>query len=740
MIKYILSLLIPFTNLLSQQDFNGRIVYKEGTETIPLMGANIYWLKTSSGVVTNQEGAFSIARQIDKNKLVISYVGFISDTLIIKKEKKYLVHFLKPNTEDSLEEVIISKRKTIQRSIYKTQNVINVNSAELLKAACCNLSESFETNPSIDVNFSDALTGTKQIQMLGLKSPYLLITEENIPSIRGASQAYGLTFTPGTWIESIQISKGAGSVVNGFESISGQINTELKKPFSDAPFFLNFFSSANGRVELNNHLNKKVSQKWDTGIYIHANKRRKIMDLNNDNFLDVPLSKQINLLNRWQYTDTEKGFVSFISFRWMKDDKQVGSKNYKPNNSNKFSFWGSEIKTNRFDTSIKIGYVFPKKPYQSIGFQTAYNNHDQDGYYGYRIYKINHKSFYTNILFNSIIQNTKNKFKSGINITNDKYIEEVDKFYFNRIDFSFGGFFEYSYDNLENLSLIGGIRFDNHNRLGFFITPRFHIKYSISDKTVIRGSIGTGRKAANIFAENQSLFGTNRLIKINQEGGDIYGLNPEKALNYGVSIRQNFYIKGRSLNFIADYYVTSFINQVVVDWEQKGEISFYNIEGSSQAKSFQLELDYSPTNSLSIRFAYKNYDVKTDYRSGLLQNPLQAKVRFFSNLSWESKINKNGGQWRFDITQHFVGNQRLVIQSEFQSNNLSPSYSLVNSQITRSINDKLEIYLGGENLGGYTQKKPIIGSENPFESDFDSSQIFAPVFGRMIYLGLRWSL
>ena len=245
-----------------------------------------------------------------------------------------------------------------------------------------NLSESFETNPSIDVNFSDALTGTKQIKMLGLTSPYLLITEENIPMVRGASQAYGLTFTPGTWIESIQITKGMGTVVNGFESIAGQINTELKKPFTDNPFFLNLFGSKNGRLELNTHLNKKITDKWSTGLFIHLNQRNQKIDKNSDNFLDVPLSNQVNILNRFQYMDPLKGWVVFYNLRFLNDQKQTGQILFSPDtDKNSSIIWGSEIETKRFDTALKVGYVYPEYPYKSFGLQTAYSNHDQDSYY-----------------------------------------------------------------------------------------------------------------------------------------------------------------------------------------------------------------------------------------------------------------------------------------------------------------------------------------------------------------------
>jgi len=257
-IKYYIFIFLFCTNILkSQKTLKGKVVYKQERETLALEGANVYWLDTNQGTTTDELGDFNLKLSKKSDRLVISYLGFHPDTLKVVSNKK-IIHFLKEDLSTNLDEVsLIERKKTSKLSFTKTQNTILVDANELLKAACCNLSESFETNPSIDVNFSDALTGTKQINMLGLKSPYILISEENIPMVRGASQAYGLTFTPGTWVESIQISKGTGSVVNGFESIAGQINTELKKPFTDNPFFLNLFGSKNGRLELNTHLNKK---------------------------------------------------------------------------------------------------------------------------------------------------------------------------------------------------------------------------------------------------------------------------------------------------------------------------------------------------------------------------------------------------------------------------------------------------------------------------------------------------
>ncbi len=704
---------------------------------------NVHWLGTNIGAVTNEKGWFTIPYKPIYNKLVVSYVGYKTDTISIK-DVTPIHHFL--TEKSTLEEVVItSKKKATQKSFFSTANVFTVNADELLKAACCNLAESFETNPSIDVSFSDALTGAKQIQMLGLTSPYLLITQENIPSVRGASQAFGLTFTPGTWVESIQITKGAGSVVNGYESISGQINAELVKPFSDNTFFLNAYSSLNGRLELNTHFNQRVSDKWQTGLYLHGDYRGEKFDTNKDNFLDAPLTNQINVMNRWQYTDAQKGWVSFINVRFLNDEKQTGEINFNPTtDKGTINSWGSEIDTKRFETSAKLGYVFPELPFQSIGFQAAYSNHQQDSYFGLNRYDITHESVYSNLIFNSIIGDTRNKFKTGLSFTYDKYNELVNATDFSRKEDSFGAFFEYAFDNLDTFSFTAGLRFDRHNLLGTFITPRLHLRYAPWDRGVFRASFGRGKRSANIFAENQQLFASSRQINITNSGGNVYGLNPEIAWNYGVSYLQKFNLFDKKGDITLDYYITDFSSQVVVDWENPQEVSFYDLEGKSIAKSFQVEVNYEFYKGLNFRAAYKYFDVSTDYKRGNLQKPIQPKTRFFANLSYETDLTENNSQWKFDFTFNSIGKQRLPNTAsnpvQYQLPEYSNSYSMLNSQITRVFSGTFEIYAGAENLTNIKQNNPVLASDDPFGSSFDTTIVYAPVFGRAIYAGLRFKI
>jgi outer membrane receptor for ferrienterochelin and colicins len=745
-VKYLLTILIWFPIIsFSQEKITGMIMEtNKENKHIGLAGANLYWLNTTVGTVTNVDGKFTLDYKKEYSKLIISYVGFKTDTLTIT-EPKMVHHWLQPM--DNLDEVTINSRKlATAKSYLQAGNTFTVSSDELLKAACCNLSESFETNPSIDVNFADAISGTKQIKMLGLTSPYILITTENIPSIRGASQAFGLSFIPGTWVESIQITKGAGSVVNGYESIAGQINTEIVKPSTDDKFFVNAYGSVNGRLELNTHINTKVSDKWSTGLYLHGNMRETKFDKNGDSFLDMPLQKQINVLNRWQYTNQEKGFVSFLNFKFLNDEKQTGQVDFNPKTDKlTTNFLGSEINTKRYEVSGKLGYVNPEIPWQSVGVQTAFSSHKQDSYFGLRQYDITQNSLYANAIYNSIISDSRHKIKTGISYTYDHYdefldVQNLDSNY-KRTENSIGAFFEYNFDNLEKINLTAGIRVDHHNLLGTFITPRLHVRYTPWQKSALRASFGRGKRSANIFAENQNIFSTSRNINILNSNGTIYGLNPEIAWNYGVSFLQGFNLFGKKADITLDYYITDFKNQVVVDFENPQEVNFYNLNGKSYAKSFQAEFNYNAFKHFDLRTAYKFYNVQTQYNVGKLEKPLTPKHRLFANASYETQKQDTGNQWKFDLTYNWIGNQRFssTVSSPamYQLPDRTPTISTLNAQITKVFSKTFEVYLGGENITNVKQPNPIVSANDPFGANFDTTFVYGPIFGSMYYAGLR---
>lgn len=748
-IHLILFILLVAQYTVAQNEVTGTI-YGTSSETpeFPLSGANVYWLDTTVGTITDGKGAFKIPYRKEYSKLIVSYVGFKTDTITITGPTE-ITHWLLE--EGSLNEVVIQNRKqTAFRSYLQPQNVTFITSQELLKAACCNLSESFETNPSIDVNFPDALTGTRQIRMLGLTSQYTLITVENIPAMRGASQAYGLSFVPGTWVESIQISKGAGSVTNGYESIAGQINAELQKPATDDKVFVNAYAGNDGRYEFNNHLNFKLNEKWYAGLYIHGNYRDHSEDINNDGFLDMPQAQQINLMNKWQYMDNENGIIGFLSLKYLNDEKMMGQSHslhtVEDDGHDHFfnRIWEANVDTQRAEAAMKLGIVFPDNPFNSLGFQASYSFHNQNSIFGLRVYDIEHQSFYSGVMFSSIISDTRHNFKTGLSFTYDAYDEQVGFINYNRIEYSTGAYFEYSYDNLDRLNLVTGLRVDYNNLIGTFVTPRVHARYTLWEKAALKVSFGRGVRSPNIFAENQQLFGSSRSIVIQNAGGNFYGLDAEDAWNYGVSFLQSFQLFGREADINFDFYRTDFQNQIVVDWENPREVVFYNLDGKSYANSFQTELNMSPAPRTDIRLAYRLFDVKTDYQTGRMEKPLTPKHRLFANAAYATPLTERGAQWKFDLTYNWLSDQRFpsteANPNEFQRTARTPQLNLMNAQITKVFSPKFEIYVGGENITNVRQDNPIIASDDPFGVNFDSTLVYGPIFGSMYYTGLRWKL
>ena len=746
---FITIIFLSISYLALSQDVKGTILEIIENEETPVVGANIYWIDNSGGTISDIDGKFKLSNPDKKNSYVVSFVGYQNDTISVQSSDTKII--LKADAE--LDAVSIRyNTKSSSVSLLSSANVLNISSEELLKAACCNLSESFETTPSIDVNFSDGISGRKQINMLGLSSPNILMSIENIPSIRGALQSYGLTYIPGTWIESLQVAKGSGSVVNGYESISGQINAELRKPLTDDKLFLNLFANQMERIEINTHYTANLSQKLDYGLYFHANKKDTSADKNNDGFRDDPTGQQLNILNRFQYTNFEKGLVGFFDFNYVFDERVYGENEYIdgiifPENQN---YWGGKTDSEMVKTNFKFGYVDPEITYRSLGIQFAYTGIDMGSSFGNSIHDTNQSSIFANLVYNSIIGNTNNKIKTGISISYDEYDEYVNNLGFNdfdisRVEKSVGAYFEYNYDNSDKINLSAGIRFDNHNKIGNFISPRFHMNYMVLPKSTIKFSFGKATRLANIFSENQKLFYSSREIIFTENSlpSDFSRMKADQAWNYGVSIINSFKLFGKESQLILDYYITDFENKVVADWETPTQINFYNLTGKSFSNSFQAQFSYTLSNSIDLLFAYKNTVAETDYSShGRLKNPLTPSDRIFFNVAYNGPTNDKGRNWKYDFTFNHVGQQRLPSTqnnpSEYRLSATSERLNLINTQITRVFNDSFQLYLGVENLTNYRQKNTILGADDPFGDYFDATYIYGPIFGRMSYVGVRY--
>ena len=705
-----------------------------------LIGANVYWLGTSTGTVTDENGRFRIVRVQETTKLVVSYIGYENDTINASGKDFINVQLI---TAASLDEVgVIHRKKSTEISYSDPMKTENISEKELLKAACCNLSESFETTPSVDVSFTDAVTGTRQIQMLGLAGPYTQITRENMPNIRGLSAVYGLTYVPGTWVEGIQLNKGTGSVVNGYESIAGQINVELRKPESAERLYLNVYGNEGGRFEANaNFAQRFKKEKWSTALLLHGKNNAIKWDRNNDGFLDNPLSNHFIGLNRWKYIGPE-GMRMQFGMKGTYIDNTGGQTDFVPSRdaltTNK---WGMHMNVQRFEGWTKIGRVFEQMPWKTVGLQLSGASHQQDSYFGMNDYDATQHTFYANLLYQSIFSNTNHKFKTGASFQYDDYKEVLNDTAYNRTEMVPGAYFEYTYNHMDKFNAVAGIRADYHNLFGAFVTPRLHLRYAITENTILRASGGRGQRTANILSENNGLLASSRQVIIEGDASDKpYGLDPEVAWNYGINLTHSFRLNYQDGTITFDFYRTDFENQIVADLDQSPQkVVLYNLRGKSFSNSFQVQVDYELVKRLDARLAYRWYDVRTTYNGRLMQKPLVATNRAFLNLAYETRNN-----WKLDYTFNWQGQKRIPFTGSnpegFQLQENSPDFVLMNAQISKMWKEKFEVYAGVENLLNYRQDNPILSSEQPFGPYFDSSLIWGPVFGRNTYIGLRYRL
>ena len=735
-------LILLFKSLWAQQDvayLKGKVVEQIEGKELPIIGANVYWSNTTVGTTTDINGNFKLSKLKTNPQLVISYVGYKPDTIQVT-DKSFVLVNLQSSIE--LDEVTVSyRRNSTEVNLLEPLNSKIIGEKELLKAACCNLSESFETNPSVDVSFTDAVTGTRQIQMLGLAGPYTQITRENMPDIRGLSSVYGLTYIPGTWIESILLNKGTGSVANGFESIAGQIDVNLRNPASMDKLYINAYGNQKGRMELNANIQADLSNRLGTALLLHGMNNSFKQDHNEDNFLDHPTGEQYVLLNRWElYND--KGVHFQVGVKGTFIDKNGGESDFDPDlDKGTTNAWGMNIHTERYEAWAKLGKVNVDKPWQSIGSQFSGAVHNQDSYFGLNNYNASQNTFYANIMFQSIIKNTNHKFKTGLSFQYDDYKEDLNTDNYDRLEYVPGAFFEYTYNYLEKFNAVVGLRGDYHNEYGGFITPRVHLRYSLTDHTTLRASGGRGQRTANIISENTGILASSRQFVINGDGSNKpYGLDPEVAWNYGLNLTYKFTLDYRNGSISVDFYRTDFQNQIVVDLDQNSQQAvFYNLDGQSYSNSFQAQFDYELIKRLDFRIAYRWYDVKTTYNGDLKEKPLVANHRAFINMAYESKKH-----WKFDYTVNWQGAKRIPDLSsnpaEYQMDNTSPDFFLMNAQISKSWQQKFDFYVGVENILAYKQKNPIIASDQPFSNYFDSSLIWGPISGRNIYFGIRYKI
>ncbi|MFY0675554.1 MAG: TonB-dependent receptor [Bacteroidia bacterium] len=726
------TLIISFSQALSQ-NIEGRVIDEKNGEA--LIAANVFWQGSKVGAVTDLNGKFKLPNQNQFDTLVASFVGY--KTKYIKRRDLSEPIIIKLSSS-VLNEVTIEKKVNSKETLTLEVGLVEkIGQRELKKAACCNLSESFETNPSVDVNFADAISGAKRVQMLGLDGIYSLITLENIPEIRGLSASYGLTAIPGPWIESIQLAKGVGSVINGFEAITGQINIELLKPFYAPKFHINSYVNNVGRFETSLNGKIKVSDNLSTLVMIHGNSMQNPVDANEDGFLDIPLLNQFTGTNRWMFYNDK--IESQFGVQVFSENRVSGQTDFEPGMElNTTNPWGLSVDQNRINAYAKVG-ILPSDahPARSLGIINKFSHYSQKGNYGLKLYDGTNNYWYTNIIFQDEFLSRLSTIKLGGGFFIDDYKQDFSDLLNNQIatldrnERSAGAFAEYTYDPNIRFTLIAGGRLDYHNLFGWFATPRLHLRYKLKKNLTWRIAAGSGRRTPNALVDNSRVMVSSRQIVLPND------LEQEIAWNFGTSFVWDVKLKNRDASITVDVFHTEFENMFMMDMDNNlQELIFYNMIGRCYSSVAQIEGNYELVKGLDLRLSYKMQDVKTTFVDGGLRDvPFVPTNIFLSNLGYTTP-NK---AWSVDITAIRSTPGRLAGSIDVTNFEEPAPFWRVNSQITYK-HKTFEAYLGGENLTGFTQDNPIISADNPFDETFDAANVWAPIFGRIVYLGVRYTI
>ncbi|MFA8342779.1 MAG: carboxypeptidase-like regulatory domain-containing protein [Rhodothermaceae bacterium] len=728
--KYIFTIIILLCTFItsSAQYIDGKVYELNKNNKRVLLGVNIIWMGSTVGTTTNLKGEFRIKRVSSTDKLIFSYVGYKSDTLQVTDSKNYYEVTLKGLRE--IEEIEVVEKNGAFFDQTQPLQTQNITKSELQKAACCNLAESFETNASVDVDYSDAVSGAKQIRLLGLAGKYTQVMQENIPGIRGLATTYGLNYIPGPWMESIQISKGTASVINGYESITGQINVEFKKPDQDEKFYIDWYQNSKFKSDINANYSHKINDELSTMVLAHGEYSYKGVDNNSDSFYDMPKMRQINVMNRWKYLG-KNGIAAQLGVSYINESREAGQKSYddsKPRTTS--NGYGIGVDTERFEVFTKTGYVFSNLESTTFGWINKLVVHKQNSFFGLKDYDGKQISYYSNFIYSTILGTQEHKLTFGGSYVYDKYEETLNQENFDKTESVPGLYFQYTYAPNPAFVLMAGLRADFHNNYGTFYTPRFHLKYNFDERTIARLSVGKGYRSANVIAENSPLLASSRNFKFLETP------EQEEVWNYGIAFTRYFKMFDKELTVNLEYHRTEFKNQVVVDQDSDSDnILIYNLDGDAYSNNYQLEMLYSPVERLDLLFAFRITDVKTTINNKLTEKPLVSKYKSLFTLSYLSDLRL----WQYDVTFQYNGEGRIPDRSTYLYGKEYDPFLVVNFQITRYFR-YFDAYFGAENLTGYKQDDPIISAENPFSKNFDASTVWAPITGAKFYLGLRYSL
>ena len=759
-------LLILFTlaaGSAAAQNFSGSVFYRKadgGTEPLPF--AQVYHLERKNLIETDANGRFSL-NLTDRATLVATYVGYTRDTVVVEPGTASASFYLAGENDIDASKVTAQQSTLPKLKSVKTEVI---TAAGLCKMACCALAESFENSASVTVGYSDAVTGARQIKLLGLSGTYTQMLDENRPVMRGIAAPFGMSFVPGQWLESIQIAKGPSSVINGLEAITGQINMEHRKPTDETPLFVQLYGSTDAMFEGNIASAIQFNEKWSMINMVHVGGTASKMDHNQDGFRDEPEDLNLNFTSRWLYY-APSGMQIRFGGRFLYDDRLGGQMGATKDNVFNLQnrIWGSRIQNRGADGYFKIGFPLNEENTANIALVTDFNHHEFYSFFGMRNFNATQNSAFANLIYQNEINDVHKielgatwqfddlKQGYGNNLTAMPMIVSpvlYNPWYdFSRREHAISGFAEYTLTLEEKFTFVGGANLQYNSLHGWLFAPRANVRWSPADWVTLRALGGRGYRTANIFTDNLGIFSTGKFFSGSPAGeyhtmdiaSDISGLNLlEDAWTWGGNV--TFYLpfgaEDTDTYLSFDYFRNEFNKQVIVDAElNPNSIYFYNLDGKSYTNTWQVDFSVDPVERFNITATFRYTDAKVTLQNqGLVERPMTSRFKGVLNMQYATAMNK----WTFDFTAQLNGPMRLPkYAAQEWGMETSPVYPMFYAQVTRKFRG-FDVYVGAENIGGYRQHHAIIGADNPFNSTFDASSVWGPLMGRKFYLGVRYTL
>ena len=723
------------------QNFQGTVYgNRPGKSAEILPFAQVYHLEKAKLYEADENGKFNL-NITEKATLIATYVGYSKDTVTVEPGTSSADFFL--TGENDLSESVVTAKQSGLSKLKPVRTEV-ITSAGLCKMACCALAESFENSASVTVGYSDAVTGARQIKLLGLSGTYTQMLDENRPVMRALASPFGLSFVPGQWLESIQIAKGPSSVINGLEAITGQINMEHRKPTDETPLFVQLYGSLDKMFEANVASALQINEKWSVINLAHVGGTASRMDHNQDGFRDEPQDLQLNFASRWLYY-APNGMQIRFGARYIYDDRLGGQMDATKDNTWNLNnmIWGSRIQNKGINPYLKIGVPLNEDNSANIALVLDFNHNEFDSFFGMKDFNGKQNSVFANLIYQNEI-NELHKVEFGLTAQYDGISQKLVRnvlpltlYDGSRKETSGALFGEYTFTLDEKLTFVGGLNLEYNSLHGWLFAPRANIKYSVTEDIVLRALGGRGYRTANIITDNLGVLSTGSPMAFSNdlnllEDAWTFGANATFYLPFGAEEGNTF------LSF--DYFHNRFNKQVIVDQENPDVTAFYNLDpdGKSYTNTYQVDFSVDPVERFNITATFRYSDAKvTLMNQGLVERPMTSRYKGVLNMQYALPMNR----WIFDFTAQLNGPMKLPAPAaKAWKMEQSPVYPMFFAQVTYKFRGGVEVYVGGENIGNFRQKDAIISASDPFSENFNASFVWGPLMGAKVYAGLRYTL